>query len=81
LDCRGAIRLTLLSKLIYGIEINWKDPVKYSFAHGGKDGIPYPVDRKVYEKSIKTLKEIVEDLSIGKKEKVKAIERLSRFPI
>ena len=38
--------LALISELVYGKELSWKDPAKFSFAHGGKDGIPYPVDRK-----------------------------------
>jgi hypothetical protein len=53
--------LALLSKLIHGTELDWKDPVKYSFAHGGKDGIPYPVDRDTYRNSIEFLRDIITD--------------------
>lgn len=41
--------LALISELIYGAETSWKDPAKYSFAHGGKDGHPYPVDRETFD--------------------------------
>lgn len=57
--------LALLSKLIYGKEADWEDPVKYSFAHGGKDGIPYPVDRKNYDNSIEFLRKVIKERRIG----------------
>jgi hypothetical protein len=57
--------LALLAKIIYGKEADWNDPVKYSFAHGGKDGIPYPVDRKNYDNSIEFLRRIIEEKRIG----------------
>jgi hypothetical protein len=56
-----------------------QDPVKYSFAHGGKDGYPYPVDRDTYDESIQILKDSVESSKIGNKEKQDAIKRLSQF--
>ena len=71
--------LTLISDLIYGTKVSWKDPVKYSFAHGGKDGIPYPVNKKVYDKNIKILRSAVENAKIGRKEKIIAIKNLSKF--
>ena len=36
--------LSLIAELVYGAEVSFRDPVRYSFAHGGKDGHPYPVD-------------------------------------
>lgn len=71
--------LTLVSDLIYGEEPSWKDPVKYSFAYGGKDGVPYPVDREAMDKSISFLHDIVEN--IENKEKKKALERLKNFSV
>ncbi len=73
--------LALISQLIYGSEVSWEDPVKYSFAHGGKDGIPFPVNKKVYDSSIRTLKEALESAEIGKKEKLNALKKLSKFEI
>ncbi len=69
--------LALVSDLIYGSEPSWEDPVKYSFAHGGKDGTPYPVDREVYDNTIRTLEHDIEKSEIDKKDKRKALERLS----
>lgn len=71
--------LALLSKLIYGKEPSWRDPVKFSFAHGGKDGYPYPVNKKTYDKSIEILKTAVENAKIGNKEKIFAVKRLKDF--
>ncbi len=71
--------LALISELIYGAETSWKDPAKYSFAHGGKDGYPYPVDRDTFDHSITTLKEAVENAKLEKMEKYDAIKRLKRY--
>lgn len=71
--------LALLSDLLYGTEPSWKDPVKYSFGHGGKDGIPFPVDREVYDSTIDILRNAVEDARVGRSEKYNALKRLSEF--
>jgi hypothetical protein len=71
--------LALLSDLIYGEKPSWKDPVKYSFAHGGKDGTPFPVDRKVYDESIEILKNAIEEAKLGDYEKTLAIKRLKNY--
>ena len=71
--------LALISDLVYGEAASWKDPVKYSFTHGGKDGFPYPVDREVYDHSISTIKDALNQARIKKDEKLKAIKRLDDF--
>ena len=71
----------MISKLIYGKESSWTDPVKYTFAHGGKDRVPYPVDRKTYDESIRTLKEILDKAEIDRKEKLKALKKLAELDI
>ncbi len=53
--------LALMALLLYGEEVDWRDPVKFSYAHGGKDGIPYPVDRKLYDENIALLEEALEE--------------------
>jgi hypothetical protein len=73
--------LALIAKIVYGKEASWIDPVKYTFAHGGKDRIPYPVDRKTYDESIRTLKEILEKAEIERKEKLEALKRLAELEI
>ncbi|MEM4318437.1 MAG: DUF763 domain-containing protein [Candidatus Pacearchaeota archaeon] len=71
--------LALISALIYGEEPSWKDPASYSFAHGGKDGIPYPVSKAKMEKSIQVLQEAIEEANIGKRQKLDALKRLQWF--
>lgn len=69
--------LALISGLVYGTEISWKDPVKYSFAVGGKDKIPYPIDRKQYDETTEILKSAINDAKISNKDKLHAIKRLN----
>jgi hypothetical protein len=57
--------LALVAELVYGAPLSWRDPVKYSFAYGGKDGIPYPVDQKAMDESAQILKNAVENAKIG----------------
>jgi len=71
--------LALISELIYGEPPSWKDPVKYSFAYGGKDGVPYPVDRKAMDKSIQILETAIQNAKIGDKEKLRSLQRLRRY--
>jgi hypothetical protein len=75
-----AIRaLSLLSELIYNAPPSTRDPARYSFAHGGKDRHPYPVDRENYENSINFLKETLNSAKIGYYEKLRAFRRLSKL--
>ena len=71
--------LALVAELIYGEKPSWKDPVKYSFAYGGKDGVPFPVDRKAMDESIQMLRQAVQEAKFGDKEKMRSLQRLSRF--
>ncbi len=71
--------LALVSDLIYGTEPSWQDPATYSFAHGGKDGYPYPVDRDTYDQTIEVLRDAIEGAEIGEKERYRAIRRLGEF--
>ncbi len=71
--------LSLISSLIYGTQISWKDPAKFSYAHGGKDGIPYPVNKKIYDKSIEILNLALKEARIKEREKLKALRRLKSF--
>ncbi len=71
--------LALISDLVYGTEASWRDPVKYSFTVGGKDGVPYPVDRAVMDECIDVLRTGVEGSSAEAKEKRAALRRLRDF--
>ena len=73
----GAVRaLALISEMIYGAKPSSKDPVKYSFALGGKDGVPFPVDRKSYDETIHFLGYLIEKARLEGKEKYRALETL-----
>ena len=73
--------LSLISELVYGVPPSFRDPARYSFAHGGKDGIPYPVDRKTYDRSIEVLARAVRKAKLGDREEMEALKRLhSVFP-
>ena len=50
--------VALVAEVIYGAKPSYEDPARYSFAHGGKDATPYPVDCETYDRSIKLLKNI-----------------------
>ena len=71
--------LALISDLVFGESASWEDPVKYSFTHGGKDGFPYPVDKEVYDNSINTMRDAIDQAKLKKDEKMKAIKRLDDF--
>jgi len=71
--------LALISELIYSTPPSWEDPVKYSFAHGGKDGIPYPVNKMTMDESTQILGNAVKNAKIGNKDKLNALKRLSNL--
>jgi hypothetical protein len=71
--------LALVSDLIYGERASWRDPVKFSFAHGGKDGIPFPVDRDLYDRTIAELEDIVRAVEGEGKEREEGRSRLRRL--
>lgn len=68
--------LTLVSEVIHGTPSRFSDPARYSFAHGGKDGHPFPVPTKVYDETISVLRTAVDKAKIGQTEKRDAIARL-----
>jgi len=71
--------LALVSNLIYGCGVSWKDTAMYSFAHGGKDGIPYPVDRKTYDATVRTLRDALDGAKLESKERAGALRRLGEW--
>ncbi len=68
--------LSLVSEVIYGAKPSYQDPARYSFAHGGKDATPYPVDRPTYDSTISFFQKIIEKLKIPLSEKRKLENRL-----
>jgi hypothetical protein len=70
--------LALLSEIVYGAKPSFTDPARFSFAHGGKDKIPYAVDRVTYDRSIHILHTAVEKAKLGERERLDAIKRLQK---
>lgn len=68
--------LTLVSEVINGTPSRFRDPARYSFAHGGKDGHPFPVPCHVYDESIRVLGTAIEKAKIGDREKLECLNRL-----
>ncbi len=71
--------LALMSEVIYGASPSFEDPARFSYAVGGKDGTPYPVDKKVYDESIQLLKNAIDKSRIGQSDKKESIKRLSEY--
>ena len=69
--------LALVSEVIHGTPSRFKDPARFSFAHGGKDGHPFPVPTKVYDETINLLQTAIYKAKIGNNEKNEAIKRLT----
>lgn len=76
---KGLRALSLVAELTYGDPASIKDPVTFSFAHGGKDGTPFPVDRKTYDATIDSLHRALTEARLGRTEKVEAFKRLARL--
>ena len=70
--------LTLVSEVIYGTPSRFTDPARFSFAHGGKDGHPFPVPLKIYDESIRVLGEAIERSKMGYNDKSECIKRLHK---
>jgi len=71
--------LSLISEMIFGTAPSWSDPVRMCFAFGGKDGVPFPVPRKDYDKAIEFMEQAINDAKMGRREKIHGLERLRKF--
>lgn len=69
--------LTLVSEVIHGTPSRFSDPARFSFAHGGKDGHPFPVPVNVYDETIAQLEKAVSSARLGREETRDAIRKLS----
>ncbi|MFN7088341.1 MAG: DUF763 domain-containing protein, partial [Candidatus Paceibacteria bacterium] len=70
--------LALVAEIIYGAKPSYQDPARYSFAHGGKDATPYPVDRQTYDQTISAMKYFVAKTKLNFSEKQKIIHQLEQ---
>jgi hypothetical protein len=71
--------LALVAEVVYGNPASTRDPARFSFAHGGKDGHPYPINREVYDHSVEWLRDAVGRARIGHTEKLDALKRLASY--
>ena len=71
--------LALVAEVVHGTPTRFADPARFSFAHGGKDGHPFPVPLKTYDQSISVLRRALDAANLGHPEKVDGFKRLDRF--
>ena len=71
--------LALIAELAHGTPASCRDPARFSFAHGGKDGYPYPVDRENYDLSIEWLRDAVRRARIGNSDRLRALRKLAEW--
>jgi hypothetical protein len=69
--------LTLVSEVIHGTPSRFSDPARFSFAHGGKDGHPFPVPTKTYDETIHIMETAIQKAKIGASDKKEAIKNLT----
>jgi len=76
----GTLRaLCLVAEVAYGVQASYKDPVRYAFAHGGKDGIPFPVNQSDIENSYTILNKALRRARAGHNEQLQALKNLARW--
>ena len=71
--------LTLVSEVIHGNPSRFSDPARFSFAHGGKDGHPFPVPTSVYDETIEVFDKAIRQARLGEKDKSNALKNLSKI--
>ncbi|MEE1899506.1 DUF763 domain-containing protein [Flavobacterium rakeshii] len=76
---RSLQSLALVSEVIYGTPTRFEDPARFSFAHGGKDGHPFPVPVNTFDETINTLQTAIQKAKIGNSDKMHAIRKLSEI--
>jgi hypothetical protein len=71
--------LALIAEVVHGAPSRFSDPARFSFAHGGKDGHPFPVPLKTYDESLAVLRRSLEAARLGHTERVQGFRRLDRL--
>lgn len=79
LGARTLQSLALIAEVVHGTPTRFADPARFSFAHGGKDGHPFPVPLKTYDESISVLRRSLDAAKVGRSEKLDGFARLDRF--
>jgi hypothetical protein len=75
---RTVAALALVAEVIHGAPARFSDPARFSMAHGGKDGHPFPVPLKVYDQTLRVLTDAVGQAKLGNADRMAALERLDR---
>lgn len=75
---RTVASLAFVAEVVHGAPFRFSDPARFSLAHGGKDGHPFPVPLKVYDETIRLLKSAISNAKLGRSETLAAIERLDQ---
>jgi len=70
--------LSLVAEIVYGARSSFRDPARFSYAHGGKDGYPFPVDRTTYDRSIGVLRRAIACARLGRRDRLEALKALGR---
>lgn len=73
--------LALVSEVIHGAPSRFQDPARFSFAHGGKDGHPFPVPTKIYDETLDILRTGIEKSKLGNSDKMQAIKKLHEINV
>jgi len=73
---RTLFALSLVAEVVYGAASRFSDPARFSFAHGGKDGHPFPVPLTIYDETLAVLRRAVDQAKLGQDEKLAALRRL-----
>jgi len=73
--------LALVSEIIYGAKPSYRDPARYSFAHGGKDATPYPIDRLVYDRTINFFANVINKSKLQFNEKNSLFKKIKQSSI
>jgi hypothetical protein len=68
----------MVAEVLHGTPCRFTDPARFSLAHGGKDGHPFPVPTQVYDQTIRVLKQAVAAAQLGREDKLEAIRRLDQ---
>ena len=71
--------LALVAEVVHGTPTRFEDPARFAFAHGGKDGHPFPVPLKVYDQSISVLRRALDAARLGRSDKLDGMSRLDSF--
>lgn len=71
--------LALIAEVVHGAPTRFDDPARFAFAHGGKDGHPFPVPLKVYDESIAVLRRALDSAKLGHTDKLGGFKRLDAF--